>query len=333
MLFQVKSDRRLKAVEIDCELGRCKPGDPQWELAQKIALCAATTHVSLVRHFIGVHLALVGQFAIATRNTLPANHCVRRLLWPHMWATQYSNELVAEISMMKGGDFEGIFSFTHDGLCRLLADGYDKYDIRVIDPTTDARDRGVLDGGFDLPAHENRVAHWNVMHDHTCRYLALYYGSDQDLRDDTAIRAWVKELNRSVPGGVDGLLGDKITIAGAARLIASYIYAGSVEHEVLGSGLWDYQLWTHVQPVRIYKSGRREPIDVFQRLVNYNFSVNVRRAPLMQDFSYMAGNDADGAAAFRTFLGELTDLQARLKADQHEYWKMYPADLEVSVSG
>lgn len=334
VLFKVKeADRRLEATEIDCELGLCKPEDQEWELAKKIALCAATTHVSLVRHFIGVHLALVGQFAIATRNTLPANHCVRRLLWPHMWATQYSNELVAEISMMKDGDFEGIFSFTYDGLCKLLSDSYDQYDIRVIDPETDARHRGVLNGGFNLPAYDNRLAHWKVMQAHARRYLDLYYGCDQDLRDDAAIQAWVKELNRYVPGGVEGLLGDKLTIEGAAKLIASYIYAGSVEHEVLGSGLWDYQLWTHVQPVRIYKNGRREPIDVYQRLVNYNFSVNVRRAPLMQDFSYMAGNDAAGAAAFSTFLGELTALQVRLKAEQYECWKMYPADLEVSVSG
>jgi hypothetical protein len=47
-----------------------------------------------------------------------------------------------------------------------------------------------------------------------------------------------------VPGGVDRLLGDKITIEGAARLIAAYLYVGTVEHEVLGTGLWNYQLWT-----------------------------------------------------------------------------------------
>lgn len=334
VLFEVNQDtRRLEAVEIDCELGARKPGDPEWELAQKIALCAATTDVSLIRHFIGIHLALVAQFAMATRNTLPANHCVRRLLWPHMWASQYSNEMVTETSMMKGGEFEGIFSFTYDAVCKLLAKSYDDYDIRVINPSVDAHRRGISDGGFDLPALENRVAHWKVMHAHARRYLDLYYRCDQDLRDDAAVQAWVRTLDRFVPGGVRKLLGDKLTIDGAATLIAAYIYAGSVEHEALGSGLWDYQLWTHVQPVRVYKNGRRETIDVYQRLINYNFGVNVRRAQLLQDFSYMAGNDDAGAAAFSTFLAELTELQLRLKADQHEYWKIYPADLEASVSG
>ena len=128
------------------------------------------------------------------------------------------------------------------------------------------------------------------------------------------------------------MVGDKLTIEGMARLLAAYIYAGTVEHEALGTGLWNYQLWTHVQPARIYKNGRREPLDVYQRLVNYNFILNVSRAPLLQDLSYLAGNDDAGAAAYSTFLAELAALQARLKIEHHECWKIYPADLEVSVN-
>ena len=333
VLFAVdEATRRLVPVEIDCELGRRTPTDPDWELAQKIALCAATTHLSLVRHFTGLHLALTAQFAIATRNTLPANHYVRRLLWAHVWGTQYSNELVTEIMTMKGGEFEEIFSFTHNGLCKLLADSYEQYDIRVTDPSTDADRRGIRKGGFDLPALENRLAHWDVIHSHAHRYLNLYYDCDQDLRDDAPVEAWVNELNRLVPGGVTDLLGDKLTIEGAARLIAAYIYAGTVEHEVLGSGLWNYQLWTHVQPVRVYKDGQREPIDLYQRLVNYNFMLNVRRAPLLQDISHLA-LDAAGAAAFSTFLAELAALQASLEVEDRPLWKVSPKILELSLNG
>lgn len=333
VLFKVNlGARRLEPAEIECELGRCTPTDSTWELAQKIALCSATTHLSLVHHFNGIHLALVGQFAVATRNILPPNHCVRRLLWAHVWGTQYSNELVTEILMGKGGDFEEIFSFTYDGLCKLFADSYEQYDIRVLHPLADAERRGILKAGFDLPTLHNRVAHWEVINSHTRRYLRHYYGCDQDLRDDSAVKAWLKDLNLFVPGGVNGLVGDKLTIEGMARLIAAYVYAGTVEHEALGTRLWDYQLWTHVQPVRIYKNGRREPIDLYQRLVNYNFILNVRRAPLLQDLSYFAGNDEAAAAAFNTFLAELVALQARLKAERHECWKIYPADLEMSVN-
>jgi Lipoxygenase len=333
VLFVVdEAARRLVPVEIDCELGRCTPTDPEWQLAQKIALCAATTHLSLVRHFNGIHLALVAQFAVATRNTLAANHPVRRLVWPHVWGTQYSNEIITELFMMKGGDLEEIFSFTHAGLCKLIADTYEQYDIRVIDPSIDVDRRGIIKSEFDVPALENRLAHLDVILSHTYRYLNLYYSSDQDLQEDAQIREWVNELNRLVPGGVDRLLGDKFTIEGVARFIAAYIYAGTVEHDVIGSGLWDYQLWTHVQPARVYEDGRREPIDVYQRLVNFNFICNVSRAPLLQDLSYLA-LDAAGSAAFSRFLAELAALQASLETEDAACWKTSPKILELSVNG
>ena len=331
--FQLdESAQRLSAVEIECELGVCRPGDESWELAQKIALCAATNDLSLVRHFNWVHLTAVSQFTIATRNRLPADHPVRRLLWPHMWGTQYSNELVTEILLMEGGDFESVFSFTHAGLCKLFSDSYERYDIRVTDPLADAERRGIVKAGFPLPYLENRQAHFDVMHAHTRRYLNLYYESDQDLRDDAIVTAWLDELEQRVPNGVGELLGDDVTIEGVARLVAGFIYLGSVEHEVLGTGLWNYQVWNHVQPTRIYRSGQRELVDVYQRLVNYNFVLNVRRTALCSDFSYMAPDRA-GKGVFRTFQGELEALQEKLDAEEPACWKVSPKILESGVNG
>ena len=74
VLFRVNTAaRRLEAARIDSELGTIAPGQPRWELAKKLALCAVTTDVSMVRHFNGVHLAAGGLLAIATRNCLPAD--------------------------------------------------------------------------------------------------------------------------------------------------------------------------------------------------------------------------------------------------------------------
>ncbi|HWC11473.1 MAG TPA: lipoxygenase family protein [Acidimicrobiales bacterium] len=333
VLFRADEDaQRLSAVEIDCEVGVCRPGDPTWTEARRIALGAATNHLSLVRHFNWVHLVTVANFAMVTRNNLSADHPVRRLLWPHMWGTQYSNELVTEILLMKGGDFESVFSFTHSGLWRLFEDSYAQYDIRVLDPTADAERRGILKGGFALPYLENRQAHHDVFHSHAQRWLRLSYDSDEALRADGSMRAWLDELERFIPGGVRGLLGNDVTIDGVARLTAGFIYLGSVEHEVLGTGLWDYQVWPHVQPTRIYRSGRRESVDVYQRLVNYNFILNVRRSPLLADFSDMARDQA-GKEAFRTFLADLQALQERLDAEDPACWKVSPRLLESGVNG
>jgi Lipoxygenase len=332
VLFEVnETARKLEATQIDCALGSCKPGDGNWELAQKIALCAATTHVSLVRHFNGVHLAAGAPFAIATRNNLPAMHPLRRLFWPHVYGTQYSNQVVTKGQMARGGDFETTFSFTHDGMCKLFADTYDQYDVTVLDPQLDAERRGIHNRGFDTPALSNRLALFNVMLGHVLRYLRLYYDSDEKLRVDPDFQNWLDELDRLVPNGTRRLIGSELSLENAAHLMAAFIYLATVEHEILGTGLWNYQLWTNVQPVRVYQDGRREPLDVYQRLVNANFNLNVTRARLMQDFGYLA-LDRKGADAFRIFRYELQQLQQEMEQEPFACWKIYPNILEANIN-
>ena len=117
-----------------------------------------------------------------------------------------------------------------------------------------------------------------------------------------------------------------------------------MQHDALGTGLWNYQLWVHKHPVRVYKDREahpREPIDVYQRLVNANFNFNVRRARLMQDFSYLALNDR-GKKLFAQFLAELENLDTQLGPvpktkppkpwKPEEPWKLTPGILEANVN-
>ena len=127
------------------------------------------------------------------------------------------------------------------------------------------------------------------------------------------------------------VLGQEITLESTARLVTAFIYMATVEHEILGTGLWNYQMWTNVQPVRVYRNGQREPLDVYQRLVNANFNLNVRRAQLLQDFSYLALDPA-GAEAFREFKQALERLQQRVEAEPGAAWKISPAILEANIN-
>jgi arachidonate 15-lipoxygenase len=169
------------------------------------------------------------------------------------------------------------------------------------------------------------------MLDHARRYLRAYYDSDDALRADENFQNWLIELDRLVPNGIRRLYSDGVNIESAARVMAAFIYLATVEHEILGTGLWNYQLWTNVQPVRIYADGRRETLDVYQRLVNANFNLNVRRARLMQDYGYLALN-RKGADAFRIFRYELQLLQSRMEQEPFAHWKIYPSILEANIN-
>ena len=174
VVFEVdRTQRVLQAVRIDTALGSSVPGDAGWPLAKKLALCSATTHLSLVRHFNWVHLAGGAMLAIATRNQLPGSHKLMRLLFPYIYGTQQSNDMVTRGQMLPGGDFESVFSFSFEGQCRLFDDTWGDFDIVHNDPPADAARRGVLGQGFDTPTEDNLAALFELMHDHARRYIAL----------------------------------------------------------------------------------------------------------------------------------------------------------------
>jgi len=325
------ADGRLRATAIDSELGRVTPGDAGWARSVQLALCAATTHTSLVRHYNWVHLVPGAAFAIATRSEFPTDHPLKRLLWPHIFRTQFSNWVTTVGQLSVGGDFESIFSFTRPGLLRLFDDTHESFDAVVVDPERDAERRGVLGQPLDLPVLANSLAHHEVMTAHARRYLSAYYADDAALAGDAHVQTWYATLDRLIPNGV-AALGDVSGLASASRLIGSLIHLVSYQHEARGTLLWNYQLWTQVQPIRIYADGSDEPVDVYQRLVNANFGLNIRRTPMMRDFSYLAV-DGRGRAAFRAYFADLLDLQTRLEAEPWAAWKVYPEMLEANMNG
>jgi arachidonate 15-lipoxygenase len=127
------------------------------------------------------------------------------------------------------------------------------------------------------------------------------------------------------------LAGEPVGLAGAAELIATLVYMGAVEHEIIDSGMWDYQLWSDVQPVRVRRDGQLVPLDVYQRLVNWNFSLNVDRTLLTTDFSGLALDPA-GAEAFRRFRNDLLELQRTLDAEPFAAWRMEPKFLKANIN-
>jgi hypothetical protein len=326
--------RSLRAYRIDCTLGQITPADPDWDRATKIALCAVSTHLSLVRHFNWVHLAGGAQLAIATRNSFRRNHPLCRLLWPYTFGTQQSNDMVTRGQMVRGGDFETTFSFTFDGMCKLFDDTYVKYKNRVNDPEEDAKGRGLLNVSFDTPTQRNLEALFDVMHRFVKEYLEVYFPRNatgsKDIRHDLETLAWLDELNRLVPNGV-GVTAGNINWDKFARMLAGQLYLVTAQHEILGSFLWNYQLWTHRQPARIYQDFQPEPLDVYQRLVNANYNLNVHRRALMHNFTDLALDDHARAVMLR-FHSELVALQARMDSQPHTVWRVHPRQLKVNIN-
>ena len=173
---------------------------------------------------------------------------------------------------------------------------------------------------------------FDLMFEHTKRYVNAYYESDEDLQDDRSVSAWLSDLDSLIPNGLNGALSSGLTRDGLARVIAAYIYEGNTIHDLTGTSLWDYQLWVDRNPVRIYKDGRRLPVDVYQRLIVNNFALQIKRAPMLADYGQVALDD-QGAALFAQFCQECQSLQDRYDQTAAGPWRMEPKNLEISMNG
>ena len=189
-------------IESD-ELGTTKPGDRGWPQAMRLAVCAASTHTSLVRHFNWVHLLGGEYLSLVCRNHLSPDHPLARLLWPHTFGTQQSNRLAVQSQLVPGGEFES-FSLTHRGVCDLIGESVGRFQMSRFDPYDDALARGLSAAGIELPTESNMRRLFDVMLRHATRYLDVYYLTDEAVRQDRAIGLWVDGMNALVPNGARG---------------------------------------------------------------------------------------------------------------------------------
>ena len=325
------TDHGLQAVHIEGPSGTTTPADAGWPHAVRHAMCAATTKLALVKHFTNIHLVCGNHFAVATRNELPSDHPITRLVWPAIYGTQYSNDLVMEVQAGPRGDFVNSYSFTHAGQCKLFEDFNSRYGISVIDPHLDWETRGMHELGLNAPAQENLGELFDLVHAHASRYVHHYYEDDESVQADRPLNAWLDHLDSAIPNGISAFTKDGITRAAVARLAGAYLYVGSALHDALGTSMWNYVLWNSKNPIRIYSSGEDVPLDVFKRWVTFNFMLNVHRAPFLGDYEYF-GLDDDGMALWRQFRREAEALQERDAQLDPACWRMVPEILEIGMN-
>ena len=81
----------------------------------------------------------------------------------------------------------------------------------------------------------------------------------------------------------------------------------------------------------MYKDFRREQLDVYQRLVNANYNLNVHRRALMDDFNRVA-LDYRARAALLQFQSDLAALEAAMDSQPGAVWRLYPRELKVNIN-
>jgi hypothetical protein len=218
-LFQLHQDGKLHPVAICIDHKgsmessvtifnrRMSPLDPTsgekddwpWRYAKT---CAQVT--DWMRHELAVHLTLSHfveeAIIVATNRSIPMDHPVYRLLYPHWYKTLSLNAagrstLIPQIAL-------DIIGISPDQCYSFLRHAYDTYDFVGSYVPNDLKRRGFpnTQKGLSYPWYKNYpyakniLALWTTLHKYVTSMLEIHYPTDASVAEDEAIQRWTAEV-------------------------------------------------------------------------------------------------------------------------------------------
>ena len=323
----------LEPVHIETALGVEKPDSAGWEAAVRMAMCSITSHASMVRHFNWLHLTGGPVFEAVTRNHLPADHPVRRLVWAHVFGTHGGNDLVTEILMSEGGEFDAIFSLTHRGKCQLFEATAGDFDLAAINPLTDVVRRGLAGSG--VPTSRSRELERPVRRVPRPRPSVprAVLRVRRRRRERPGARCVDRRPRRPAAARGAGRpgTGHDARRGGVARWRRSCTWPRSSTRSP-AAGCGTTSCGATPRRCACTRTAAACPVDVYQRLVNANFNLNVPRTMLLDDAMPGLAVDPAGAWAFQELQQDLLGFQAKLDTTAPAPWRMEPRRLKANIN-
>ncbi|MEH1926228.1 lipoxygenase family protein [Nostoc sp.] len=235
------STRLLRAIAIQCGQtpGSDYPiitpnsGKYPWLFAKTIVQIADANFHEAITHLGRTHL-FVGAFAIATYRQLPLTHPLRILLHPHFDSTLAINDAAQRILIAPGGGVDRLLSASIDNARVFAVLGLQSYGFNSAILPKQFQQRGVDDPNLlpVYPYRDDALLVWDTITKWVSDYLNLYYITDEDIQQDTALQAWAAEISAYDGGrirdfGEDGRIKTLNYLIDATTLI---IFTASAQH-------------------------------------------------------------------------------------------------------
>ena len=181
------------------------PGKFKWRVAKYIVnVCSAIQHES-VAHLGDCHL-IIEAMVVAANRQLSTQHPLLKLLKPHFRFTININDDAIHGLITPGGVVATNVGPAIEDTLRMVGDAHRAWRWDDANPERVFALRGV-DKLPDFPFRDDTLPIWAAIKRYVSGYLRLYYGNDQDVRDDAELQGFVWELTAPQYCGLQGLGG------------------------------------------------------------------------------------------------------------------------------
>jgi arachidonate 15-lipoxygenase len=262
-LFVVhKETRELAPVAIQCRQ-KPAPDNPvftpadgyNWLIAKTIVEMADGNVHEADSHLGRTHL-FIEPFVISTFRQLAPNHPVMVLLSPHFQGTFAINQGAWQHLIAEKGAVDKLFGCSIRSSRGLAARAVRTNAVtKALLPDTLAA-RGVADTTAlpNYPYRDDALPYWAAIGEWVGAYLRLYYHSDQDVKDDTELAAWARELAAEDGGRITGMPngGPPATVAELTDVLTLVVFTCSVQHAAVNFPQYDLMSYIPNMPLAAY---------------------------------------------------------------------------------
>ncbi|KAL6637667.1 hypothetical protein ACP70R_025239 [Stipagrostis hirtigluma subsp. patula] len=202
-----------------------------WQLAKAYACVNDSAWHQLISHWLNTH-AVMEPFVIATNRQLSVVHPVHKLLSPHYRYTMHINALYA---LEMSSEVYKNWNLTEQALPVDLV----KRGVAELDPSSPYKVRLLIK---DYPYARDGLLIWWAIELWVKEYLGIYYPNDGELRRDTELQAWWKEVREVGHGDLkDRTWWPKMeTVEELARTCTTIIWVASALHAAVNFGQYLY---------------------------------------------------------------------------------------------
>ncbi len=227
-----------------------------WLMARTFVQSADATYHEVAAHLTRTHL-IMQTFWVAACRTLPPQHPLHALLKPHFTGTIQINYEARNTMIAPGGPIDQVISIGAEGSLTLIGLEYEQWTFNGSNPVVDLENRGVLSADV-LPGYyyrDDALLLYNAINNFVRDLLRVYYEDDEQVRQDTEVQAWARELASEDGGRVKGLPltdGAIATFDQLQLIVAQTIFCCSVEHAAVNNGQYSQFGWIPNTPGAMY---------------------------------------------------------------------------------
>lgn len=224
-----------------------------WLMARAHAQSADTHTHEGTYHLLETHL-ISGAVALSMYRHVHPDHPIRQLLEPHYAENLAINKLALGGLLAKGGTIDTALSGRVAGTLDAARFHYAGWSWKKKSLRAELEERGVTDRGV-LPFYYYRddalLVHEAIVN-YTSGILDLWYDTDEDVRLDYELQAWVAEVAAEDGAAIPDFPAQIHTKNELKELCAELIFRAGPQHAALNNGQFDAYAWVPNSPALLH---------------------------------------------------------------------------------